>query len=580
MHFATKWLSVLAITSIIGTILCSVSALYWVDGGRTSVRYSVEIPSEKNQFLVYRMWEPVSISEAENKGNHVVVLFHGFSATQSMMYPLMRLLTARGYWVITADFRGHGESGGIYRNLNSDRLEDFDLILADAQKQTGYPALNWSHLTIVGHSMGGSAVTYIGTQRNDVFITIGVAPAEFGVIANATRPGNFAVISGSKDQFFTPDSLLTQFQSVVPDGEIGVAYGNPESQNAKMLSIIPNARHESEMADNGCLGMAVGFIEYCYGFQSAANPIEVNINLQTTFAIVAAGFSIIATLTIGLLFNYRNQNNNQNLPSEIQSIEQIQKENLSEEILTKSLSPSTIMKYWYIYYIIGVLLAFMLFGILVTLIPSGFASAQIVLVAIPGFTSLLILLRMVQTKVKNQSDAQKGQTRKGFIELLQKLLKATRIRITGKSLGLGLILFGITALLLNVALAEYYLALFPLNNRAFYGLIVAPLNFFLWLPQIWILYAHYQEKVSSYGKALGGIFILKFGLILGLGILALLGGMMTITFLLLFCLVEFVATALISITIKMNGNYMMGTIWAALTNTFIYLGYGTFMTMF
>jgi alpha/beta superfamily hydrolase len=540
------------------SLTCSLVGLFGFNSTRHADRLTAPLLDDPSGTLVYRVWSPYPIPESGQlsaRANHVAILFHGFSATQSMMYPLMRQLTALGYFVITADLRGHGESGGLYNPDTSQRLLDFDSLMADVQTRPEYAALDWTHLTVVGHSMGGGAAAAIGAYRSNIFITIGVAPMDFSSVVNTTNPGNFAVISGENDQVFSPASLLDQFQISTPGAVIGESYGDPNARTARRLAIIPGARHESEMADNLCLGEIVSFIEYCYGYLPANQIIPIDISFQTGIIFMGVIFAILAVIFLGVVGN-------------LVFVQEKQHTIIAEKFspLLAANPKFSVMKWWWAMYGLGLLGAMVLFMLTTVLLPSGFASSQTLLVALPGITALLVLRKYSKQTAINVAG--------------KDLVKLSCRNLSGRVLLYSLGLFGLTALLLNLGLGEYYLSLFPWNIRIVYILAIVPINFLLWLPQGWLfgdILGSSELKEKTYSRTVGQIFVMKFAAPALLCIIAWAFGSYIFTFIALFYLIDIVGTVLFVVNYRTNRQYHGVMAWIALTNAVIYLGYGVFM---
>lgn len=122
-------------------------------------------------------------------GDRVVVLLHGFLDLAFAFDELGRRLAARGYRVLAADARGHGETdwvgaGGYYY------FADYTIDLDGWTR-----ALGLERFHLVGHSMGGTVATmYAGArpERVDRLVTIeGIGPPEQPVDAAPARFGRW-----------------------------------------------------------------------------------------------------------------------------------------------------------------------------------------------------------------------------------------------------------------------------------------------------------------------------------------------------------------------------------------------------
>lgn len=114
--------------------------------------------------------------EWDGGGDHSVVLVHGFLDIAWTWEPIADQLAAHGYHVIAPDLRGHGDSdwigaGGYYHFF--DYVADLDDVVATCAR---------ARASIVGHSMGGSIVSYwAGTRPERVqrlALLEGIGPPE------------------------------------------------------------------------------------------------------------------------------------------------------------------------------------------------------------------------------------------------------------------------------------------------------------------------------------------------------------------------------------------------------------------
>jgi pimeloyl-ACP methyl ester carboxylesterase len=105
------------------------------------------------------------------EGDRGIVLAHMYPADQSSWYATARELAARGYLVLTFDFRGYGTSTG---SKQIDRI-DQDLRAALAEIRS----LGAEKVGLMGASMGGTAALIVAaTEPVDVLVTLS-APVEF-----------------------------------------------------------------------------------------------------------------------------------------------------------------------------------------------------------------------------------------------------------------------------------------------------------------------------------------------------------------------------------------------------------------
>jgi predicted acyl esterase len=91
-----------------------------------------------------------------------VIVFHGLGGNRQSMAPVAQVLADRGYLVLTFDFRGHGQSGGLFTGLGARELLDTATL-----RETWLPA-NAPINGLVGAwgiSLGGGAALLASVQR-------------------------------------------------------------------------------------------------------------------------------------------------------------------------------------------------------------------------------------------------------------------------------------------------------------------------------------------------------------------------------------------------------------------------------
>jgi predicted acyl esterase len=85
-----------------------------------------------------------------------VMLFHGLGQSRQQLDPAARLLAQRGYIALTFDFRGHGQSGGLFGGLGARELLDVARL-----RESWLPAnapVDGDKVGALGISLGGGAV--------------------------------------------------------------------------------------------------------------------------------------------------------------------------------------------------------------------------------------------------------------------------------------------------------------------------------------------------------------------------------------------------------------------------------------
>jgi len=85
-----------------------------------------------------------------------VMLFHGLGGNRQSLDPIATLFAQRGYIALTSDFRGHGQSGGLFSGLGAREL--LDVARLRESWLPAYAPLDGDKVGAWGISLGGGAV--------------------------------------------------------------------------------------------------------------------------------------------------------------------------------------------------------------------------------------------------------------------------------------------------------------------------------------------------------------------------------------------------------------------------------------
>ena len=119
---------------------------------------------------------------ADGPGPHpTVLLLHGFPGNEKNL-DLAQALRADGFNVLFFHYRGAWGSEGTFSftYVIEDVAAATDFVRANAETYRTDP----DKLILIGHSMGGFAALAAGAKDKTIACTAGLAPANFGVVAN------------------------------------------------------------------------------------------------------------------------------------------------------------------------------------------------------------------------------------------------------------------------------------------------------------------------------------------------------------------------------------------------------------
>ncbi|GLY03761.1 alpha/beta hydrolase [Actinoplanes sp. NBRC 101535] len=123
-----------------------------------------------------------------------VVVAHGYSGSARMMAPFGDSLAARGYVVVMLDFTGHGANTRPMAPGTTDMLQpDLDAAVAHLRS---LPDVDPSKIALVGHSMGGGAVTRYAAGHPDITATVAISMPD-ATVATAEQPARLLTMAGA-----------------------------------------------------------------------------------------------------------------------------------------------------------------------------------------------------------------------------------------------------------------------------------------------------------------------------------------------------------------------------------------------
>ncbi|MEZ5320985.1 MAG: alpha/beta hydrolase [Microthrixaceae bacterium] len=123
---------------------------------------------------------PLAVLE-ERGGERPLLLVHGFTGSKEDFADELQLLAELGFHVVAPDLRGHGDSAAPQEEAEYglDRFADDLFGLCDG--------LGWSHLDLLGHSMGGMIAQVMALRRPDRIDRLVLMDTHHGVMEDLDR---------------------------------------------------------------------------------------------------------------------------------------------------------------------------------------------------------------------------------------------------------------------------------------------------------------------------------------------------------------------------------------------------------
>jgi dienelactone hydrolase len=225
-------------------------------------KFEVNIVNQRTLSATYVY--PTGEWDAELPG---VVVFHGFSSSKEMMWPIVKILARNGFAVLSVDLQGHGQSTG---SLGEDGDSDFssNSLANDGITAVGFlrsqKEVNTTLIGLVGHSMGAS--TSIATSfedntiKSNVLIGNDLNSESVRELLNTSNPQNMLLAMGTYDELFTVDAAETSLEIAV-GGQIdqNILYGDFVTGTARKLIVTPT-NHVFEVLDSKLIDESVDWL--------------------------------------------------------------------------------------------------------------------------------------------------------------------------------------------------------------------------------------------------------------------------------------------------------------------------------
>ncbi len=221
------------------------------------------------------VWAPAG-SDVES--HPLVMIGHGFSASQEMMNGYTLALAHAGYTVATWDFDGHGQNqnrlraGGLVANAERVRVGLVSRRLTDNQR-----------VAILGHSMGSGVAMEFGLRKPEIMAVIAISPVERSV--NPLLPHNLLLMAGELEPMFLHSAEIRL-------AEAGGEGGDPQAGNARALVRVPGVEHISILFSTRAQQAARDWLDATFGPQVGGRTFT---DLRLIwYSIGVLGFALVA----------------------------------------------------------------------------------------------------------------------------------------------------------------------------------------------------------------------------------------------------------------------------------------------
>ncbi|HWI61902.1 MAG TPA: alpha/beta fold hydrolase [Symbiobacteriaceae bacterium] len=214
---------------------------------------------------------PVDHFHAPGGSQNVVIVAHGFASNKEMMRPWGHYLAAAGFETYVIDEPGHGASRKDLGSWRADGPDSLGVNLSTIVDQLILmKQATPGKIALVGHSMGGAAVTQSALIDQRVKATVALSSA-YGQALPADKPVNLLSLAAERDpanMVETVTVLATQADN--GKGVLGKQYGSFKDGTARSSDIIDGRNHITILYDAGVMERAANWIAASLG---AATPV-------------------------------------------------------------------------------------------------------------------------------------------------------------------------------------------------------------------------------------------------------------------------------------------------------------------
>lgn len=262
------------------------------------------------QFMARRERPSVAVTTEQIAGNPVerytpigspagvVIVAHGFAANRQLMSPWGYYLAQEGFETYIIDEPGHGASPSrlVGPGAGNDALGgNLSAILDQLEKDGRIPG---GKVALVGHSMGGAAVTAAALADPRFRATVAISSA-YGKAVPADRPANLLSLAADRD----PANMVKAVQALAlqtdgGSGQLGKQYGSFGQGTARESVIVPGRNHLTIIYDQAVMGQTAQWIHSGFGTKP---PTDEPAGMPWNWVVVALVGALGVVIACGAL---------------------------------------------------------------------------------------------------------------------------------------------------------------------------------------------------------------------------------------------------------------------------------------
>ncbi len=174
-----------------------------------------------------------------------VIIAHGFSGSQQLMFPFAVALARNGYTAVTFDFPGHGQNTTPLQGSILEREQRYAQLTATLDQVINHVRrrqIGNGEFALLGHSMGSEAVLRYAQIHPDRVEAVVAISTGYSAIT-PSNPPNVLLLTGQLEFALRQFAIEIVEQVAIGPGQAGVTYGDFREGTARRAVFVPWVEH-------------------------------------------------------------------------------------------------------------------------------------------------------------------------------------------------------------------------------------------------------------------------------------------------------------------------------------------------
>lgn len=174
-----------------------------------------------------------------------VIVVHGFSGSQQLMFPFAVALAHNGYTAVTFDFPGHGQNTMPLQGNIVEREQRYTQLTATLDQVIDHVRrreIGSGEFALLGHSMGSEAVLRYAQMRPDSVEAVVAISTGYSAVT-PINPPNVLLLTGQLEFALHQFAIEIVEQVAIEPVRAGVTYGDFSDGTARRAVFVPWVEH-------------------------------------------------------------------------------------------------------------------------------------------------------------------------------------------------------------------------------------------------------------------------------------------------------------------------------------------------